>query len=65
MIPRKSCVTHTTVLGLTRFVDAFDNAVADAEVIAALLIEAQLRAFFHRASFAANQHNGSPFASTT
>ena len=50
-ITRKS----NNYFSLTRFVDAIDNAVADDEAIAALLIEAQLCALFHRASFAAAQ----------
>ena len=50
---------------LTGFIDAVDHAVADNEVITTLFVETQLRAFFHRASFAANQHQDSPFASAT
>ena len=40
----------------TCFVNAIDLAIANNEIITALLLEAQLGALFHRARFAAIQH---------
>ena len=51
-LSRPRCII---ICPLTRFIDAVDLAVADNKVITTLCFETQLRTFFHRAGFAANQ----------
>ena len=58
-MPRKQftkCCVQSSISPPTGFIDAIDHAIADNEVIATLFVETQLRAFFHRARFAANRH---------